>query len=200
MQVVMSAVGPTPDPNSDFFFPNAVKEWCINSTAVDPFTNSILANSEDGKLYRWDLRTNTLSQSVVLTPGLGEAYTPTAIGPDGTVYAINNATLFAVGRLAPTVDRQASIISMIVGEPTTLSAALAGDSSLTTAKVALFNAPTQSVAKSADGTSTPSSTLSGRGVTKSASVSRDRGLTSLPTEDAERLDTRLLDGVFSQAE
>jgi hypothetical protein len=33
----------------------------------------------------------------VLTPGIGEAYTPTLVGPDGTVYAINDATLFAVG-------------------------------------------------------------------------------------------------------
>jgi hypothetical protein len=27
-----------------------------------------------------------------------EAYTPTVIGPDGTVYAINNAALYAIGR------------------------------------------------------------------------------------------------------
>jgi hypothetical protein len=39
-----------------------------------------------------------LSQTVALTPGIGEAYTPTLIGADGTVYAINNATLFAVGQ------------------------------------------------------------------------------------------------------
>jgi hypothetical protein len=65
---------------------------------VDPQTKSILANSEDGKLYRWDLTTNTLSQSVVLTTGIGEAYTPTVIGVDGHVYAINNAILFAVGQ------------------------------------------------------------------------------------------------------
>src|SRR5262249_18930647 len=37
------------------------------------------------------------SETLVLTPGLGEAYTPTVAGPDGQVYAINNATLFAVG-------------------------------------------------------------------------------------------------------
>ena len=72
------------------------QEWCINSAAVDPATKSILAGSEDGKLYRWDLTTNTLSQSLVLSPGLGEAYTPTLVGPDGTVYAINDAILFAV--------------------------------------------------------------------------------------------------------
>ena len=78
--------------------PPSVKEWCINSAVVDPATRSVLANSEDGKLYRWDLSSNTLSQSLVLTPGLGEAYTPTTIGVDGTVYAINNGTLFAVGK------------------------------------------------------------------------------------------------------
>jgi hypothetical protein len=64
---------------------------------VDPATKSVLVNNEDGILYRWDLTTNILSQQITLTSGLGEAYTPTLIGPDGTVYAINNATLFAVG-------------------------------------------------------------------------------------------------------
>ena len=65
---------------------------------MDPATKSVMANSEDGKLYRWDLTTNTLSQVVTLSPGIGEAYTPTVIGPDGTVYAINQAVLNAVGR------------------------------------------------------------------------------------------------------
>ena len=87
----------TPDPDAGPSYPTAVKEWCINTAAVDTFTHSVLAGAEDGKLYRWNLATNTFSQQIVLTPGLGEAYTPTAIGPDGQVYAINNATLFAVG-------------------------------------------------------------------------------------------------------
>jgi hypothetical protein len=33
-----------------------------------------------------------------LSPGVGEAYTPTVIGPDGTVYAINDAVLYAIGQ------------------------------------------------------------------------------------------------------
>jgi hypothetical protein len=78
-------------------FPNARREWCINTAVVDPASKSVFANSEDGKLYRWDLTTNTFTQTVTLTAGVGEAYTPTWMGPDGTVYAINNATLFAVG-------------------------------------------------------------------------------------------------------
>jgi WD40 repeat protein len=94
MKEVLVVMGVTPDPD----FPGGVVEWCINTAAVDPATKSILVNSEDGWLYRWDLATNTLSQKVRLTSGLGESYTPTAIGPDGTVYAINNATLFAVGK------------------------------------------------------------------------------------------------------
>src|SRR5213078_2233853 len=78
-------------------FPYAVLEWCINTSVVDPASKSILANSEDGKHYRWDLTTNTFSEVFTLTSGVGEAYTPTLIGADGTVYAINDATLFAVG-------------------------------------------------------------------------------------------------------
>jgi hypothetical protein len=44
------------------------------------------------------LTSNTLSETFTLTAGVGEAYTPTLIGVDGTVYAINNAILFAIGR------------------------------------------------------------------------------------------------------
>lgn len=94
MKEVLTILGPTPDPN----FPGGVTEWCINTAAVDPYTKSILVNSEDGFLYRWDLATNTLSQKIRLTSGLGESYTPTAVGADGLVYAINNAVLFAVGK------------------------------------------------------------------------------------------------------
>ncbi len=97
MREVLTAAGPTPDQNFRPFFPNAVREWCINTAAVDASTRSVLVNSEDGLLYRWDLTTGELTESVVLTVGIGEAYTPTAIGADGTVYAINNALLFAVG-------------------------------------------------------------------------------------------------------
>jgi uncharacterized protein (TIGR03437 family) len=93
MKEVLTILGPTPNTSLP-----GVKEWCINTAAVDPSTNSVLANSEDGKLYRWSLVSNSFTQSVVLTSGIGEAYTPTLIGVDGTVYAINNATLFAIGQ------------------------------------------------------------------------------------------------------
>jgi hypothetical protein len=93
MKEVLTALGPTPNTGQP-----GVREWCINTAAIDPFTKSILANSEDGKLYRWDLTSNTLSETYTLTSGVGEAYTPTIIGVDGTVYAINDAILFAIGR------------------------------------------------------------------------------------------------------
>jgi len=97
MNEVLTIAGPTPDAKYTNAYPNAVREWCINSAAVDPFTKSILANNEDGNMYRWDMTSNTLTQTNVLTTGLGEAYTPTIVGVDGTVYGINNATLFAIG-------------------------------------------------------------------------------------------------------
>jgi hypothetical protein len=73
-------------------------EWCINSAVVDPADDSVIVNSEDGTLYRWDLTSNTLAEQIHLNRPRPEAYTPTLIGPDGTVYAINNATLYAIGR------------------------------------------------------------------------------------------------------
>ncbi len=96
MKQILTITGPTAD--DDFpGVPGAVREWCINTAVVDPATDSILVNNEDGSLYRWNLTTDTLTEEIALTAGLGEAYTPTLIGPDGTVYAINDATLFAVG-------------------------------------------------------------------------------------------------------
>jgi hypothetical protein len=73
-------------------------EWCINSAVVDPADNSVIVNSEDEIVYRWDLAHNTLAAKMRLNGPRPEAYTPTIIGPDGTVYAINNATLYAIGR------------------------------------------------------------------------------------------------------
>ena len=96
MQEVITRLGVTPDPNFPNF-PGAVREWCINTAAVDPFTKSVIVNSEDGKLYRWNLTDNTLSEVIKLSGGIGEAYTPTVIGADGTVYAINDAVLDAIG-------------------------------------------------------------------------------------------------------
>jgi hypothetical protein len=119
MKEVLTIAGPTPDLDLVPEFPNAVREWCINSAVVDPSTSSVMANSEDGKVYRWDLTTNTLSAAVTLSPGVGEAYTPTVIGPDGTVYAINWAVLNAVGRLtAPTPTNTAT------GTPTETATAI----------------------------------------------------------------------------
>ena len=94
MGEVITVAGVTHDPRGG---PEAVTEWCINTAAVDAFTKSALVGNEDGVLYRWDFTTNSLSEMVRLTDGLGEAYTPTAVAPDGTVYAINNAIMFAVG-------------------------------------------------------------------------------------------------------
>ena len=95
MKEVITILGVTPDPDTGI--PGAVKEWCINTAAVDPFTKSILANSEDGKLYRWDLTSNAFTEKITLSTGIGEAYTPTVIGSDGTAYAINDAVLDAIG-------------------------------------------------------------------------------------------------------
>ena len=118
MKEVLAIAGPTPDPDKVALFPDAVREWCINAAAVDPVTGAVMANSEDGKVYRWDLATNTLSQAVTLSPGVGEAYTSTLIGPDGTVYATNWAILNAVGStVTVTVARTGSGTGSVTSSP-----------------------------------------------------------------------------------
>ena len=94
MREVLTILGVTPESAGSA----AVKEWCINTAAVDPATKSILVNSEDGWLYRWSLVSNTFTQRIQLTSGVAESYTPTAVGADGAVYAVNNAVLFSIAK------------------------------------------------------------------------------------------------------
>lgn len=98
MREVMTLAGMTPDGDPESDPDGSVREWCVNSAAVDPITKSVIASSEDGVVYRWDLTSNTFTESLRLADGTGETSTPTVIGVDGTGYAISNAVLFAFGQ------------------------------------------------------------------------------------------------------
>lgn len=91
MKEVLTVLGPSPDAEH----PGGVREWCINTAAIDAVNKCAIVNNEDGKVYRWSFVTNTLSAGLQLAPPTGEAYTSTILGPDGAVYAINNANLFS---------------------------------------------------------------------------------------------------------
>jgi hypothetical protein len=90
MNEVLTILGPTPDP----LHSGGVREWCINSAAIDTGNKCAVVNSEDGHVYRWDFTTNMLSTAFPMATATGESYTPTLVGPDGAVYAINNAELY----------------------------------------------------------------------------------------------------------
>lgn len=129
MREVLTVIGPTPDAeNSDI--PIAVREWCINAAAVNPATNSVFFTSEDGRSYRWNLVTNTLDQSVILNPGIGQPYVPTVIGPDGTVYTLNGGTFFAMGNnpgVNVTITSSSpDLRNTVVGNPITFTATVTG--------------------------------------------------------------------------
>ncbi|HZU38451.1 MAG TPA: Ig-like domain-containing protein, partial [Gemmataceae bacterium] len=123
MNEVQVMPGPTPDTSyTGQGYPDAVREWCINDCVVDPHTKSILVNSEDGNIYRWDIVTNTLSQAVMADMGVGEPYTPTLIGPDGTVYAINGGSIFAMGGYSQyTITETSSLNPATVGKSITFA-------------------------------------------------------------------------------
>ena len=130
MREVMTAIGVTPDPeNLSTTYPYAVREWCINTPAINPATNSIFTPSEDGHIYRWNLSTNSLAQVVTLGAGVGEPYISTIIGPDGTVYTLNGGSMFALGSLSGVSVRLTSsapdIDAVVAGTSLTFTAAVA---------------------------------------------------------------------------
>ena len=65
---------------------------------MDLAGGTAVANSEAGVLYHWELKTGAISEQITLNAPRPEAYTMTVIGPDGTVYAINDSMLYAVGK------------------------------------------------------------------------------------------------------
>jgi hypothetical protein len=160
MKEVMTMLGPTPDPDFRPQFPNAVREWCINTAAVDPFTDSVLCPSEDGHLYRWDLSTNSLSQSVSLTPGVSEPYVPTIVGPDGTVFTLNGGTLFAVGKFLSNISLQVSSTSPVFSQPVTLTATVTGTGPAPTQTVSFYDGSTLLGSNDVDSSGQASITIS----------------------------------------
>lgn len=125
MREVFTAIGPVRDatiPSN----PIAVREWCINAPSINPPHGAIIVPCEDGRLYKWDLATNSLTQALVLNSGLGQPYVPTVIGPDGTVYVLNGGTLFACGDLDGVAveisSSEPDMRSVVVGDSITFTA------------------------------------------------------------------------------
>lgn len=126
MREVFTVISCTPDnQNQSATYPYAVREWCINTAAVNPVTQSVFVPCEDGRLYRWNLSRNALAEVFTLGPGIGQPYVPTAVGPEGTVYALNGGKLFAVGgftNLSITLDSTAADLrEAVVGQEITFS-------------------------------------------------------------------------------
>jgi hypothetical protein len=96
MREVITIAGPTAEGGGAPA--GAVREWCVNTAVVDPISKSALVNSEDGTLYRWDLVNNQFSERIALNAGVAQSYTPTVLGPDGRIYAVNNAILHSIGQ------------------------------------------------------------------------------------------------------
>ena len=127
MREVLTIIGPTPDTEYQGpSFPYAVREWCINTAAVNPATKSIFTPSEDGHIYRWDLAANSLTEVFTLGPGVGAPYVPSVVGPDGAVYTLNGGTMFALGGYTNVsvaiFSSQPDVRNVVAGQPVTFTA------------------------------------------------------------------------------
>jgi hypothetical protein len=129
MREVLTVIGPTADKeNRGPSLPHAVREWCINTPAVNPATNSVFVPSEDGHVYRWNLVSNSLTQFLQLNVGVGLPYVPTTIGPDGTVFTLNGGTLSAAGSVSGVgialTSSTPDVRSVVTGQSLTFTASV----------------------------------------------------------------------------
>ncbi len=122
MREVLTVIGCTPDSSTGV----RVREWCVNTGAVDPATSSVLCPSEDGRFYRWDLGANSLTETLLLAHAASDPYVPTVIGPDGTVYTINGNKLYAVTSFTNIVvalySSTPDLRSIVLGQPVAFTA------------------------------------------------------------------------------
>ncbi len=75
--------------------PTAGKELCVNAVVVDKNGNSYFLG-EDGYFYRVEFGGENWSRIMLGAPR-NAAYTPAAMGPDGTVYALDDRSFYIVG-------------------------------------------------------------------------------------------------------
>jgi hypothetical protein len=152
LREVLTVIGPTVDAalrNSTY--PYAVREWCIDTAAVNPATNSVIMPSEDGRIYSWNLVSNSLTQWVQLGAGIGEPYVPTVIGPDGTVFTLNGGSLWALGSLngvgVAVTSSTPDVRTVVVGRSLTFTAAVTdtGTSGITPTGTVTFTDTTYAV-------------------------------------------------------
>lgn len=134
MREVQTVIGVTPDTENPTVH-NAIREWCINASVINPQTGNVYFDSEDGHLYCWNLASNSLTQAVTLTAGIGEPYVPTTMGPDGTIYTLNGSYIFALGNdsnVKLTLDSSSpSVQSTLLGDNVTFTATVTGASAPT---------------------------------------------------------------------
>jgi hypothetical protein len=106
--------------------PTTGREWCMNTPAVNTSTASVMLPSEDGRIYRWNLLSNSLVEALRLSGGYGEPYVPTVVGPDGAVYTINGSSLYAIDSLTNLAISAYSSApddrSTLIGQPITFTA------------------------------------------------------------------------------
>ncbi len=129
MREVLTVIGPTPDKEfRSASLPNAVREWCINTAAVNPATNSIFVPSEDGHIYSWNVASNSLTQFLQLNAGVGLPYVPSLIGPDGQVFTLNGGTMSAIGSVSGVgialTSSMADVRNVVTGQSLTFTAAI----------------------------------------------------------------------------
>ena len=81
---------------------SATFPWTVNAAAVAPSNGQVggsaVVISADGKLYRWNLVSNSLDAGLTLAAPGPQAYTPSVIQPDGSLLAIADGTIYAVGQ------------------------------------------------------------------------------------------------------